>query len=73
MLLKALFSSTRDLSADQVRAWLATRREDSFTLLDVRQPAEYERAHLPGAVFIPLPQLSERLGELDPAKPVIAY
>jgi rhodanese-related sulfurtransferase len=73
MLLKALFSANRDLSAEEVRAWLATRREDSFTLLDVRQPAEYERAHLPGALLIPLPQLSERMGELDRAKPVIVY
>lgn len=73
MLLKALFSASRDLSAPEVRSWLANRREDSFTLLDVRQPAEYERAHLPGALLIPLPQLSERLGELDPAKPTIVY
>jgi rhodanese-related sulfurtransferase len=73
MLIKALFPSAHDLSPDQVRAYISAHAEDQYTLLDVRQPAEYERAHLPGALLIPLPQLSERLGELDRAKPVIVY
>ncbi len=73
MLIKALFSAARDLTPDEVRDYLASHREDAFTLLDVRQPGEYEGGHLPGAVLIPLPQLSTRLGKLDRDKPVIAY
>lgn len=73
MILKALFSAARDLTPDQARAYLDSHRADEFTLLDVRQPSEYERAHIPGARLIPLPELNERMGELDPKKPVIAY
>jgi adenylyltransferase/sulfurtransferase len=41
--------------------------------LDVREPWEYELAHLPGALLIPLGELVDRVGELDPARPVAAY
>ena len=73
MLLKALFSAARDLTPDQVRQFMASHRPDQYTLLDVRQPGEYEREHLPGAKLVPLPQLGDRLAELDPNQPVIAY
>lgn len=67
------YGKIETMSAGQARKWLAGRREGEFTLLDVRQPAEYRAGHLPGAVFIPLPELPERLKELDPSKPVLAY
>lgn len=73
MLLRALFSKARDLTPDQARRFMAQRRPDQYTLLDVRQPGEYERGHLPGGRLAPLPQLGDRIAELDPAKPVIAY
>jgi adenylyltransferase/sulfurtransferase len=43
------------------------------TLLDVREPWEAEIAALPGAVLIPLGELPDRIGELDPDREVIAY
>lgn len=46
---------------------------DEVTLLDVRQPAEYEEAHLPGALLIPMGDLDDRLDELDRDKPVVVY
>ena len=33
-------------------------------LLDVRMPGEYEEAHVPGAVLLPLPELPERAHEV---------
>ncbi|MFD3421307.1 MBL fold metallo-hydrolase [Streptomyces decoyicus] len=42
-------------------------------LIDVRNPAEYEAGALPGARNIPLAGLSQRLTELDPARPVVLY
>jgi glyoxylase-like metal-dependent hydrolase (beta-lactamase superfamily II)/rhodanese-related sulfurtransferase len=39
-------------------------------VLDVREPWEYARGHVPGALLMPLGQLSTRLDELDPEKPV---
>jgi rhodanese-related sulfurtransferase len=43
---------------------------DCPVVVDVREPWEYRQGHVPGAVLIPLGQLSARLGELDPARPV---
>lgn len=34
-------------------------------VLDVREPMEYAQAHVPGAVPIPMGQLSARMGEFD--------
>lgn len=38
---------------------------DALTVLDVREPWEYELAHLPGSLLIPLNEVPERLTELD--------
>jgi sulfur-carrier protein adenylyltransferase/sulfurtransferase len=46
---------------------------DAYTLLDVRQPGEYESEHIPGSKLIPLPELGDRLNEIDPHKPTIVY
>ncbi len=42
-------------------------------ILDVRAPSEFAAGHVPGAVNVPVDELRERLGELDPARPIIAY
>lgn len=60
-----------NLSVDKAKEWVTGKAEG--VLLDVRQPEEYRSGHLPGAVFIPLPDLIDRVGELDPAKAVLAY
>ena len=48
----------------------ALPRDGGVTLLDTRTPAEYRRGHADGFVNLPLDDLRDRLGELDPAKPV---
>lgn len=48
-------------------------RGDAFTLLDVRQPGEYAAEHIPGATLIPMPDLGDRLSEIDAEKPTIVY
>ena len=45
-------------------------RDGSVTLLDVRTPEEFAQGHIDGAVNIPVDELRQRLGELDPAKTV---
>ncbi len=42
-------------------------------LLDVRDAAETARGTMPGAMLIPLPELRDRLGELDKTRPVVVY
>ncbi len=61
------------LTAEEVRRFLKEKHHDEYCLLDVRRPAEYQAAHLPGARLIPIDELPDRLGELDPAQPVITY
>lgn len=43
---------------------------DCPKVVDVREPWEYRQGHVPGAVLIPLGQLSARVNELDPERPV---
>ncbi|MFV0525326.1 MAG: rhodanese-like domain-containing protein [Acidimicrobiales bacterium] len=40
-------------------------------LIDVRQPDEVAEGTLPGAVNIPLGELPDRVGELDPGRRVV--
>ena len=40
-------------------------------LLDVREPWELEIARLPGTVDMPMAQLADRIGELDPGRAVV--
>jgi rhodanese-related sulfurtransferase/rubrerythrin len=60
-------------STSRLRDYLQDHHPENLTLLDVRQAAEYEAGHLPGAVFIPLAELPERLDELDPGRPIVVY
>lgn len=50
---------------DEVEALM--ERTD-VTFLDVRTKEEYAQGHIPGAVNIPVDELRERLGELDPGR-----
>ncbi len=52
---------------------LSTRLDAGALLVDVRPAAEYQAAHLPEAVSVPLPELHQRLHELPKDREVIAY
>lgn len=67
------FKPVSTMSAEKVRQFLKERSRESYNLIDVRQPKEYEEEHLPGAHLIPLGDLPKRLSELDPGKPTILY
>ena len=45
-------------------------RDGSVQLLDVRTVDEYKRGHIEGFTNIPVDNLRDNLGELDPSKPV---
>ena len=73
MRLRNLFTPVADMNTAQLQQFIAANAEGSYTLLDVRQPSEYESARIPGSKLLPLPSLDDRIGELDPEKTVIAY
>jgi rhodanese-related sulfurtransferase len=58
---------------DDAEDFISQHEEGTYTLLDVRQPLEYEEEHLPGADLIPLPELLDSLEGLEPEKPIIVY
>ena len=67
------FKPVSSWSAEEVRTFLNEKEPEKYNLVDVRQPKEYEQGHLPGAQLIPLGELANRVKELDPDKPTIAY
>jgi adenylyltransferase/sulfurtransferase len=48
-------------------------RGDKFTLIDVREPHEFQIGRIPGSTLIPLGQLPNRLSELDPDAEIVAH
>ncbi len=62
-----------NLSSDQLRAYLAGHAEEEYVLVDVRQPEEYRRGHIPGARLLPLAELGARLPELPTDRDIIFY
>ena len=71
--IKKLFTPVKSMTADEAREFMEKHPVGSYTLLDVRQPREYEESHIAGAKLVPLPQFSDLLGELDREKPTIVY
>ena len=55
------------LTLTEVRK-LTSDKAGSTLLIDARTPQDYAAGHIPGAVNLPLPELRERLGELDKSK-----
>lgn len=66
-------TGVKAMDADEARAWMESRPDGSYTLLDVREPTEYEAGHIPGALLIPVSQLADRVDEVERSKPVLAY
>jgi rhodanese-related sulfurtransferase len=51
-------------------AELVKLRAEGATVIDVREPDEYDEAHVPGAVLVPLATVPDRLDEVPSEGPV---
>jgi rhodanese-related sulfurtransferase len=60
-----------EISPELVREMMDA--EEPFVLLDVREDWEWERAHLDGAIHIPMGELEARVESLDASKEVVVY
>lgn len=59
-------------SVPEVTPEEALRRQQAGALIvDVREPEEWRAGHIPGAVHVPLGELSARLRALDPEQELI--
>lgn len=70
---KQFFTPVQSMNPDEARAYLSDKTLQEVTILDVRQPGEYEEGHIPGARLVPMPVLTDSLGEIDRSKPVLVY
>jgi len=53
------------------RRRLPELKQQGAQLVDVRTPGEFAAGHAPGSVNIPLQELEQRAGELDPKRWVV--
>jgi 3-mercaptopyruvate sulfurtransferase SseA len=66
----ASVSQVQRVSLEDARAALEAK---TAVFLDVRDSSSYATSHIPGAVLIPIADLSARMGELDPNAWIIPY
>jgi sulfur dioxygenase len=67
------FSGIWEIQPAVLEERTAGKRADEIQIIDVREPAEFTDAlgRIAGARLIPLSELSSRLDEIDPARPVV--
>lgn len=61
-------NENRGLETDVQTVAQMQRSGADFVLLDVREQDEYDFAKINGSVLIPMSQIQERIGELEPHK-----
>ena len=70
---KQFFTPVKSINAIQAGELIQKASPGEINILDVRQPTEYEKGHIPGAKLIPLPELGDRLQELDSDRETLVY
>ena len=63
----------RTIDVAGMRQYMAIHGERDYVLVDVRQPDEYLKGHIPGSVLLPLAELPARMAELPPDRDVFFY
>lgn len=58
---------------DELKAYINRHQEQDFLLVDVRQPQEYEKEHIPGAELLPLGLIMAGRSELPRDKELVFY
>jgi molybdopterin/thiamine biosynthesis adenylyltransferase/rhodanese-related sulfurtransferase len=66
---KAMNADIPEITVEDLKARLD--QKENFVLVDVREPFEWDIAHIPGAILIPLGQLPSRLSELNPSDELV--
>jgi rhodanese-related sulfurtransferase len=62
-----------DLFPEELEGMLSSRKEGAYEIIDVRQPQEYTKGHIPGAKLIPLGEIEERMDEFSPDQDLLFY
>ena len=72
-LIKDFREERNNLEAVKIDELLSRLKSRNIVLIDVRPAGEYKNGHLPGAINIPVEELSPRLKKLSKHKEYIAY
>ena len=70
---RQFLTPVKSIDTNQAKAYLDGKNADDVTILDVRQPKEYEAGHIPGAVLVPLPSITDHFDRIDRDKPIMVY
>lgn len=62
----------KQITAQELAAWLQDAGREKPLLLDVREPWEHEKARIEGSVLIPMREVPARFQELEEAEEVVA-
>lgn len=63
-------TTMKEITVEELKAM--QERGESFQLIDVREPHEYEEANL-GATLIPLGEVKDQVDKIDRDKPVVVH
>lgn len=66
-------SEFEDITAEELKQFIKSHNEKEYLVVDVRQPDEYTKGHIPGAKFIPLNELLSDFSGLPANREVIFY
>lgn len=57
-------STPLEANSEAIKTWIDTGKQ--FLFLDCREPDEYATARIEGTTLIPMSELTQRVGELEP-------
>jgi rhodanese-related sulfurtransferase len=60
-------------AVQQIGALKGMLQDKTALLIDVREPSEFRRGHIPGAMNMPLRSLTDNLDKLSKDRPVVLY
>ena len=66
---EAAQNEPREVGRDEARKLI----DEGAQLIDVRADHEWDAGRIAGATHVPLPELPQRIGELDKERPVVVY
>lgn len=61
------------MSPEKLKQYMEKNKESDYLIVDVRQPEEYVRGHIPGAKLIPIKELVANLSDLPSGKDLVFY
>ena len=65
--------TVKDISAHDLKAYISEHKEQSYLLIDVREPKEYRQGHIPGSVLLPLKEVEAGITNFDLEKDIFFY